>query len=149
MGRSYGKVAAFTSSTAMPAILNLLVLDERLRRFRLYTAFAIFAAILALGSIPGARQEIGLLATGVVLHSVAYATLSILLFTGLAGSRRRRAVTAFLAVAAMGALDESVQSLLPYRVGSVQDFAVDTIAALVTLTCLCRFLPQPAPVRSA
>lgn len=133
----------------MPALLSLLVLDERLRRYRLYTAFAIFAAILALGSVPGARQEIGLLATGVILHSVAYGGLSFLMFTGLAGSRQRRAVSAFAIVAAMGALDETVQSVLPYRVGSVQDLAVDCIASLATLLLLYALLPPPVRQQDA
>jgi VanZ family protein len=104
---------------------------------------AIFLAILAFGSIPGARQEIGLLASGVILHSVAYSVLTLLLFAGSAGSRTGRAVTAVATVMAMGALDELLQSALPYRVGSVSDWLVDITASAVAGSLLWAFFPPP------
>ena len=75
----------------MPALLSLLVLDPKLRKLRYGCALLIYAAILVLGSIPGARAEIGHYATGVVLHSLAYAVLTFLVFTGSGGSARGRA----------------------------------------------------------
>lgn len=132
-------------------LLTRLVLDERLRRQRLYLAFSLFTAILIVGSIPGARQEIGLVASGLILHSVAYATLTFLLFTGLPGGRTRRALSALSGAVVMGALDEALQSALPYRVGSLGDLAVDTVAALVTAVLLWALMPvpRPAPERSS
>lgn len=127
----------------MPQFLSLLVLDERLRKRRYAAALAMFATIIALGSIPGARAEIGTFAPGLILHSIAYSCLALLLFTGLEGSRTERAIRAVLMVAAMGALDELVQSLLPYRVGSVLDWAVDCSAASTTAALLWAFLPAP------
>ena len=126
----------------MPSFLSTLVLDERLRRWRLYSALLMFAAIIAMGSIPGARAEIGQFGSVVVLHSIAYASLTFLLYTGATGSRSQRAVRAVLTTALMGALDELVQSFLPYRTGSPLDWLIDCCASLVTAGLLWRFLPE-------
>jgi hypothetical protein len=132
-----------TRAAFMPSLLSLFVLDERLRRPRFCSAFLMFAAILIMGSIPGARAEIAQFGSGVVLHSVAYGVLTLLLFTGLSGSRNQRALRAVLLVAAMGGLDEFVQSFLPYRMGTLTDWLVDCAASLVTAGLLWRFMPQP------
>jgi VanZ family protein len=71
-------------------------------------------------------------ASGLILHSCAYASLAFLLFTGGRGGNRLRAVKAFLTIALMGALDEYVQSFFPYRHGAVSDWLVDCNAALLT-----------------
>jgi VanZ family protein len=102
-------------------------------------------AILNMGSVPGARAEIGHFASGLVLHSIAYGGLTLLLFTGTTGTPRERAIKAVLTVFAMGAIDELVQSFLPYRVGSLVDLTVDSGAALVVATLLWAYLPEPAP----
>lgn len=149
MQHRHAKVTVLTDLTSMHSLVTLLVLDERLRRKRLYGALALFTAILIVGSIPGARQEIGMLASGLILHSVAYATLTLLIFTGLSGGRTRRAAMAFCGAVCMGALDEAVQSALPYRVGSLGDLAVDSIAALVTASLLWTLLPQPVSSTTA
>jgi VanZ family protein len=133
----------------MSSILSTLVLDERLRRRRLYSAFLMFAAILVAGSVPGARAEIGQYGSGVVLHSIAYASLTFLLYTGATGGRGRRAVRAVLIVMLMGALDECVQSFLPYRHGTATDWLVDCAASLVTAAALWRFMPEPIVSRPA
>lgn len=103
-----------------------------------------FAVILVLGSIPGARTEVGNLASGVVLHSVAYSVITILLYTGTAGTRGYRLVRTVLTVAAMGAVDELVQTLLPYRHGAVLDWLIDCAASLATASMLYCFLPDRA-----
>lgn len=133
----------------MPPFLYLLILDDRLRKRRTATAVALFAIIVMIGSIPGARAEIGTFASGVVLHSIAYSVLTFLLFTGYAGTRTERAVKAILTVAGMGAIDELVQTLLPYRHGAVLDWMVDCTSALITAFLLRAFLPQPAPAHKA
>lgn len=132
----------------MLSLLTSLLLDDRWRRRRYWLAIALFIAILAFGSIPGARQEIGLLARGVILHSVAYSALTLLLFTGTAGTRAFRAVTAISTAMAMGAADELLQSALPYRVGALSDWLVDTAASVVTAALLWAFLPPAQPVRA-
>lgn len=127
----------------MQPLLTLLVLDERLRLRRFQAALAMFILILIAGSIPGARAEIGQLASGVILHSIAYAVLTFLLFTGSSGGRTARAVRAVLIVAAMGAADECVQSMFPYRTAALSDWAVDVSTSLVCATLLWTFLPPP------
>lgn len=127
----------------MSSILSALVLDERLRRRCYYAAFLMFAAILIMGSIPGARAEIGHFGSGLVLHSIAYGILTFLLYAGSTGKRSRRAVQAVLTIALMGVMDEFVQSFFPYRTASLGDWLVDCCAALVTASLLWRFMPEP------
>lgn len=117
-------------------MLKLLLLTDTYGRLRYWTAITLYLLILILGSLPGARQEIGQVASGLILHSTAYAGLTILLFTGGSGLPRQRAVQAVLTIAAMGALDEVVQSCFPYRHGSIGDWAVDCSAAVLTASLL-------------
>lgn len=131
----------------MQALLSKLVLGEQLRPLRYCSALLLFGAIVVAGSIPGARAEIGNLASGIVLHSAAYGCLTFLLYTGTTGTRRYRVVRSLLTVAAMGAVDELVQGLLPYRVGTLLDWAVDCSAAALTAALLWAYLPGPVDVR--
>jgi hypothetical protein len=134
-------------SASLASRLAQLVLDPQLRKLRFRLALAMYAAILVLGSIPGARAEIGLLARGIILHTIAYGVLSFLLFTGSLGSPAARAGKTVLTVALMGALDETIQSFLPYRTGAVADFLVDCNAAVLSCALLWAFLPAPAENR--
>jgi VanZ family protein len=131
----------------MYALFSLLVLDPRLRKLRYTSALLIYAAILVMGSIPGARAEIGHYATGVVLHSLAYAVLTFLIFTGSDGSARNRAIKSVLTIALMGAGDELLQSLFPYRGAAVADWLVDCSAAIVTSALLWALLPRSVQAR--
>jgi VanZ family protein len=126
----------------MPALFHLLVLDPAVRRFRLGLAIALYLAIIIIGSIPGERHAIGTLASGVVLHSIAYAGLATLWFTGSTGDGAQRALKAVFAVALMGAGDEFVQSFFPYRGAAVGDWLVDCVAAVVAATVLWAVLPK-------
>ena len=131
----------------MPALFVLLVLDPKLRKLRYGCALLLYMAILVMGSIPGARAEIGQYASGAVLHTLAYAVLTFLVFTGSGGSGRSRALKAWLTVALMGAGDELLQSFFPYRGAAVSDWLVDCNAAAVTAALLWALLPkaEPAP----
>lgn len=131
----------------MSFLLSLLVPGTKQRTQRIFAALLIYAAIVIIGSIPGARAEIGHVATGAVLHSIAYAILTFLIFTGSSGSAWRRALKAVLAVALMGAGDEFVQSFFPYRGAAVSDWLVDCAASLTTSLLLWAILPKPAPAR--
>jgi VanZ family protein len=137
----------FPLLSAMPALFVLLVLDPKLRKLRIGCALLMYTAILVMGSIPGARAEIGRYATGVVLHSLAYAILTFLIFTGSSGSARSRAFKSVLAVALMGAGDELLQTLFPYRGAAVADWLVDCSAAIVTSALLWALLPRSVPAR--
>lgn len=128
----------------MPALLSLLVLDPKFQRLRYRAALIVYAAIVAMGTIPGARAEIGNYASGIVLHSLAYGAITFLLYTGTSGTAPSRALKSVLTVAAMGAVDELVQSFLPWRRGAVGDWLVDCNAAIMVAGLLWAFLPgQP------
>ena len=102
-------------------------------------AISIFVLIVVLGSLPGAREDVGHYASGLVLHSIAYAVLALLVFLGSSGGGIRRGIQATLTVAAMGALDEGVQSFFPYRSAAVTDWMVDVAAAALVSALLWKF----------
>jgi len=132
----------------MPPSVSLLLLDPRLNRLRYAAAITLFLLIVIAGSIPGARADVGEYASGVVLHSLAYATLAVLWFTASRGNGASRTLAAVLAIAVMGAIDESVQSFFPYRGADVRDWMVDCGAALVACAILWVLLPKAALQRS-
>ena len=129
-------------------MIKQLLLTSSHSRVRYWTAIVLYLLILVLGSIPGARQDIGNVASGLILHSLAYTGLTFLIFTGGKGSVPQRAGKAVLTIALMGALDEMVQSLFPYRHGAVSDWLVDCNAALLTAGFMwvlwSRFRTQPS-----
>lgn len=135
----------------MPApissLLHLLVLDPKWTTLRYRSALLLFAVIVAIGSVPGARQEIAHVASGIVLHTLAYGVVSLLLYTGSTGTPAARAGKTVLTVALMGAFDETVQSFLPYRHGALADLLVDVNAAVMVSALLWAFLPKPATAR--
>lgn len=132
----------------MPQSLYFVLLDPRLNRLRHGAAIIMFLAIVIAGSIPGARADIGQYAPGVVLHSCAYSVLALLWFTASRGGALSRSVATVLAIAAMGAIDESVQSFFPYRGATVRDWMVDCSAALFVCAFLSMVLPRAALQRS-
>jgi VanZ family protein len=132
----------FAVAPAMPAFFSLLLLDPKIRWLRCAGAIGLYLAIVIMGSIPGARAELGHYASGGVLHSLAYSALTLLWFTGSSGRPASRVLKAMLAVAAMGAFDELVQSLFPYRGASIGDWLVDCSAAAVTCALLWATLPR-------
>lgn len=121
-----------------------LLLHPRLRLPCRAGAIVMYLAIITIGNIPGARADIGTVAPGPVLHSLAYAVLAALWFVGSPGTAVTRAIKAVLAVAVMGACDETIQSFFPYRGASVRDWAVDVAAAIVASVLLCRLTPRSA-----
>lgn len=126
----------------MPVQLSSLLLAPKLRRACLLAAVAMYLTIITTGNIPGARADIGQFAPGPVLHSIAYAVLASLWFIGSRGGPLARAAKAVLAVALMGALDETIQSFFPYRGADVHDWMVDCTAAIIAAGLLCILLPK-------
>ena len=128
-GRTVGQARNDRVGHVMRALIANIFLVPKFQRLSYRCAIALYLLILILGSIPGARAEIGHYAGGVVLHSVAYSILALLLFSGNTGNRSERALKSVLTIMAMGALDEFVQSLFPYRSADVMDWAVvDSLA---------------------
>lgn len=129
----------------MSAMLPSLLQNPRLRRPCLTAAVLMYLTIITTGNIPGARADIGHYASGPVLHSIAYAVLASLWFIGSRGAPMARAAKAVLAVAVMGALDETIQSYFPYRGADVRDWMVDCAAAIVASGLLCFLLRKAVP----
>ena len=121
----------------MPRVATIL-LSSRFQRACYASAMTLFLAIVLLGSIPGARHNMGQLASGLVLHSTAYAILGALLFLGSRGGASRRAVCTVITIAVMGATDECVQSFWPYRAAALSDWLIDVISGTVVASVLWR-----------
>ena len=125
-------------------IISALLVEQPLQRTRYRCAIVLYLMIIALGSIPGARHDIGEYAPGIFLHSAAYAGLTMLLFSGSNGTRVQRSIKSVATIMAMGALDEAIQSLLPYRHGAVSDWLIDCSAAIITALLLWALWPKLA-----
>lgn len=110
-----------------------LAIGVRYHRLRFRCGIFLYLAVLFFGSVPGARAEIGAVASGLLLHTLAYSLITFLLFTGMPSASLPAARKTFLIVASMAALDELIQALLPYRTGAVGDWLIDVNAALVAL----------------
>jgi hypothetical protein len=130
---------------AMTITLSQLLTHPGLRLACRACAVIMYLGIVVAGNIPGARADIGQYAPGVVLHSMAYAVLTLLCFLGSTGSPAARAGKAVLAVALMGAGDEFIQSFFPYRGADVRDWAVDCSSAVLVSLLLAILLPKAAP----
>lgn len=124
--------------------ITTFLLDPKYQSYRLRTAFIFYLLIIALGSIPHARAAIGQLASGVILHALAYSMITVLLFSGIKGNLFKKSVQTFLTVALMGALDECVQSLFTYRTASIGDWLVDCSASIITTFLLWMLWPTNA-----
>jgi VanZ family protein len=126
--------------TTLPQLARVL-LSSNFGKLCYASALVLFLLILVLGSLPGARQDIGQFASGLVLHAGAYAILAALVFFGSSGSASQRGVKTALTIALMGAADEFVQSFFPYRTAAVSDWLVDVTAG----TAACAVLWQAWP----
>ena len=128
----------------MSAFFSVLAFDPKLGKLRYGAALLIYALILTLGSVPGARAEIGQYATGLMLHSLAYAVLTLLVFTGSSGNASQRALKSVLTVALMGACDELLQTFFSYRGASLSDWLVDFFSGVVVSAVLWAVWPKAA-----
>lgn len=126
----------------MLSFLTTAFLSDKYQTLRFQTGLLLYVLVLVIGNLPGARADAAELASGLVLHSCCYAFLALLLFSGRAGTPARRALTAVLMVAVLGALDEYVQTFFPYRHGQVSDWVVDCCAASVTALVLWPLWPR-------
>lgn len=122
--------------------LAAIIIEPRFQALCFRSAILIYVLILVIGSIPGARHEIGAFAPGELLHSLAYSGLTILLFLGKGIGLAGRTINAVLIATAMGAGDEFVQSFLPYRGASMLDWLVDVTASLTTAAAMCLVYPR-------
>ena len=117
-----------------------LMIDDRYHRLRFIAALLIYLAVLVFGSIPGARADVGEFASGFLLHFITYSVIAFLLFTGFRNEYSAKGFTTVALIALMGALDEYVQTFLPYRRGAIGDWYVDASAGILMSALLWVFL---------
>jgi VanZ family protein len=109
---------------------------KHLRKIYFLAAFAFFALMIGIGSIPNQANELSSIIPDKVLHMAAYGILAGLLYMGQSPNNRYRGRIAVLAIGLMGALDEGVQSMFTYRTPSWADWSCDIAAALIAVGLL-------------
>lgn len=102
----------------------------------LLAAVLMFILMVALGAIPGKAQELTSVVHDKLLHFLAYGLLSALIYGSLSGEPVERGLRTLIAIGTLGALDEAIQALLPYREASWLDWEVDMIAGLTCVVLL-------------
>jgi VanZ family protein len=105
------------------------------RHWRMAAAL-FFMLMIAIGAIPGEARTLSALIDDKLLHFAAYGLQSALVFKSLSGGLRGRALRTLLLIAALGALDEILQSLMPYRNADLADWLFDLLAALWAIALL-------------
>lgn len=100
----------------------------------LLAAFLFFSAMVAIGSLPGEAMALSARIDDKLMHFLAYSFLSGLIFVGLHGSLFGRAMRALLLIGLLGAMDEALQSLMPYRDANLIDWAFDMLAAITSIS---------------
>jgi VanZ family protein len=85
-----------------------------------------------------------------LLHTLAYSVMSALYFHAYRGSKLARSSYTLATIALLGALDETVQSFLPYRNASLADWCFDVASALLIVLLLAwRKLTVSSPINTA
>lgn len=146
MRMNSGSITTPLFMTILYSLLYSLVFDPRYRKARLAAAFGVYALIVILGSIPGGRQEIEDLRTGMGipsgthsgwwLHALSYGFITAMLFGGLGRPAFSSALRCLIIIAFMGGIDEGIQTLLPYRSGKMPDWEVDVLSGMFCLVIL-------------
>lgn len=95
-----------------------------------------FVLMIALGSIPGEAQSLSDRYGDKLLHTLAYGFMALLCHRALLASAFRRVLATIAVIALLGLLDESLQSLLPYRNASALDWCFDVGAAAIVAVLL-------------
>ncbi|HVL74572.1 MAG TPA: VanZ family protein, partial [Noviherbaspirillum sp.] len=101
-----------------------------------WAALACYLSMIVLGSIPGQAESLSEVVHDKMLHFVAYGVLSVLVYGAVRGRLWVRGIGTIAVVGLLGAIDEGIQSFLPYRQASWADWQVDLIAALLTVTVM-------------
>lgn len=103
----------------------------------LFAAAGLFVLMVAVGSIPGKAEALSAATNDKLLHLSAYFVLSVLLYAGWRGTPSNKSIFTFLAIAAMGGIDETIQSFLPYRKPEWIDWLFNMWAAALSVF-ICR-----------
>lgn len=116
----------------------------RLRWLPLLSLLAFFLAMVLVGAIPGEASALSARFGDKLLHTLAFALMTVLAHQSLAGPRGTRIVASISLVAILGLIDEGIQYFLPYRNASLLDWCFDIGSALiVTSLFFLRGLTSP------
>lgn len=96
----------------------------------LMAAMLLYVLMVLIGAVPGKAEALSAAVYDKLLHFAAYAALSGLLYAGLRGRPASRALRTVIVAGALGALDEAIQSFMPYRHANWADWRIDMLAAL-------------------
>jgi VanZ family protein len=110
-----------------------------MRKLWFFSASGFFILLVALGSIPGAANALSQQYGDKLLHTLAYGFMAALYFQGYRGKRMARSIATVMTIALLGAVDESIQSFLPYRNASMADWCFDIGSALLVVSLLSWF----------
>jgi VanZ family protein len=101
-----------------------------------YGALVFFMLLLVIGAIPGKAEALSAVVYDKLLHLIAYAVLTALVYGALPGGTAARAVRTLLIIAILGGIDEGIQSLFSYRNASWIDWSIDMLAGFVAVGLL-------------
>ena len=93
----------------------------------------LFIVLITVGNLPGLAADMSDAFGDKRLHLAAYAFLTGLIYVSV---NRRPALVAMLAVTTLGVVDETIQSLFPYREAELLDLLADISAAGATVISL-------------
>lgn len=99
-------------------------------------AYVFFALMMLIGAIPGEAQALSDAVGDKLLHVIAYSFLTCMLFGSLRGTIVSRASRTMMMIGLLGGIDETIQSVMPYRNANFVDLAFDMLAGGLTLTVL-------------
>ena len=99
-------------------------------------ALILYGLILILGNIRGMGEQLLPDASDKHLHALAYGGLAALLFVGLRAPVVYRTLGIIALIAALGAVDECIQTLMPHRQADPMDWAADVLGS----TAVCAVL---------
>lgn len=92
--------------------------------------------MVVVGSMPGKAGAVSSVVYDKLLHFTVYGGLAALIYFGLGGKRASRALYSILAIAALGAADETIQLLLSYRHATFEDWQFNMLGAAVCIGLL-------------
>ena len=119
-----------------PIVRNALRPEFFTRRRCMLGAFAFFILMIAIGSLPGKAHAASSIVGDKPLHLIAYAVLPALVYGALRGTPMMRGAATLLIIALLGAADEAIQALLPYRFANWADWKFDMLAAISCIAVL-------------
>ena len=109
-----------------------------------WAASGFFILLIVLGSLPGTADALSQRYGDKLLHTLAYSVMALLYFFSYAGDKLPRSLVTVGTIALLGALDETVQSFLPYRNASLTDWCFDIAAALLVVGLLVSLASRSA-----